>query len=388
MDRSSALLAQLLAATAALTGPACARSTADTGSSISYRHGDYDEDALDETPLDGSDRRYRVRTEQFQLQTSLTERDRLSVELAHEAMSGSSPWFNLPGADGESLQVMSGATIRETRRELRAAWSHERADGDTLGASASYSAEDDYHATALGIDWSRPLSEALDLGFGASYSHDRLDPTDAREFNRIDSAIKNTASAYLSLTQVLDRSTQLQYGLQLTHSDGFLSDPYKRFYAGDRILPDARPDTRTQAALLLRWRRVFVAADGALHLDARLAGDSWGVRSHTLEAAWYQNLPAGFRIVPGLRLYSQGEADFYAPFSAPGEAGRHHSSDYRLAANGSVSFGLDVRRAFGRFELVIGAERVRARDPLGYGAGDDPGRVSYTQWMAGFDYRL
>lgn len=387
MDRPSALLAQLLAATAALAGPAAAQDAAATGSSISVRHGDYDEDALEEAPLDGSDRRYRVRTEQFRLDTALGERDRLSVDLTHESMSGSSPWFNLPDADGDPAQVMSGATIRETRRELRAAWSRERGEAGTIGASLSYSAEDDYHATALGLDWSRALTESLDLGIGASFSHDRIDPADAREFARIDEAVKNTSSAYLSLTQVLDRSTQAQYGLQLTHADGFLSDPYKRFYAGDRILPDSRPGTRTQVALLLRWRRAFVDIDGALHLDYRLAGDSWGVRSHTLELGWYQGLPASFRIVPGLRLYAQGEADFHAPFSAPGEAGRHHSSDYRLAANGSVSASLDLRRDFGAWELVIGAERLRARDPIGFGDGDDPGRVSYTQLMAGFDYR-
>lgn len=385
-EKSSSLLAQLLAATAALAGPVAAQDTG-AGASVSYRHGDYDEDALAEAPLDGSDRRYRVRTEQFRLDTPLGARDRLGVELTHEAMSGSSPWFQFPDANGDPAQVMSGATIRETRREVRAAWSRER-ESDTLGASVSYSAEDDYHATALGLDWGRPLGESLDLALGLSFSHDRIDPTDAAQFGRIDGAIKNTTSAYAGLTQVLDRSTQVQYGLQLTHSDGYLSDPYKRFYGGDRFLADARPGTRTQAALLLRWRRAWVEADGALHLDYRLAGDSWGVRSHTVEASWYQQLADDWRLVPGVRVYAQGAADFYAPFSAPGAAGRHHSSDYRLAANGSVSFSLDVRRAFGRWELVVGVERLRARDPIGFAGDEDPGRVSYTQWMAGFDYRF
>ena len=37
-----------------------------------------------------------------------------------EAMSGSSPWFVLPGLDGDPVQVMSGATIADDRQELGA----------------------------------------------------------------------------------------------------------------------------------------------------------------------------------------------------------------------------------------------------------------------------
>lgn len=389
-ERSSALLLQLLTATAALVAPTAtpAQSDAAGGTSISYRHGDYDEDRLEPAPLDGSDRRYRVRTEQFLLNTALGDSDQLSVGLVHEAMSGSSPWFSFPDADGDALQVMSGATIRDTRREVSAAWSRDRGAAGSLGASASYSAEDDYHAAALGLDWTRPLTAAIDLGLGASFSHDIIDPTDAAEFDRIDRAIKNSASLFSSLTFVLDRSTQLQAGVQLTHANGYLSDPYKRYYAGDRILPDTRPDQRTQGAFLLRWRRAFVEQDGALHLDYRLAGDSWGVRSHTVETSWYQSLPHDFRIVPGLRWYSQGAASFYAPFSAAGTVGRYHSSDYRLAANGSVSASIDVRQRIGAWEWVIGIERLRAHDALGFGGEPDPGRVSYTQIQAGFDYHF
>ena len=48
MDRRpSPLLAQLLAATAALAGPAHAQSDPAAGASMSFRHGDYDEDVAD-----------------------------------------------------------------------------------------------------------------------------------------------------------------------------------------------------------------------------------------------------------------------------------------------------------------------------------------------------
>ena len=390
-ERPNPLL-QLLAATAALTGVAHAQTPAasPSGTEISVRASDYDEDALGSTPLDGSDQRYGVRTQQFQLLTPLSDSDRLSVGLTHEVMSGSSPWFSFPDASGRPLQIMSGATIHEERQEIQAAWTRDGGGGRSVTLNASYSAEDDYHAVAVGGEWARPLTSALTLGLGGSYSHDLLDPTGAAEFNRIDSASKNTLSAFGSLSLVLDRSSVLQAGLQLTHGQGFLSDPYKRFYAGDRILADARPDVRTQGAALLRYRRAFADADAALHADYRYAQDSWGVRSHTFELQWYQTLGTDFRVIPGVRYYTQGAADFYAPFAAAGSVGRYHSSDYRLAAGGGVSASLDLRKSIGAWELVIGIERHRATSALGFGdaRGEDPGRVSYTQMHAGFDYHF
>lgn len=385
-ERPSALLAQLLAATAVLAGPVAAQPETAAGTSVSLRHGDYDEDPLASEPVEGSDRRFRVRTDQFQLATALGEDSRLGIDLTYESMSGSSPWFSVPDANGNALQVMSGATIRETRHELRAAWSRDRGDAGNVGVSASYSTEDDYRASAIGVDWQRPLTAAIDLGLGLSWSHDKLDPTDAAEFGRIDHAGKDTGSAYASLTFVLDRSSQLQAGLQWTHANGFLSDPYKRFFAGDRVLPDTRPDIRNQVALLMRYRRAFVDVDSALHIDYRCAGDNWGVRAHTLEASWYQMLPNDFRLVPGLRWYNQGAADFHAPFSAAGAAGRYHSSDYRLAANGSIGASLDLRRRSGNLEWVVGIENLSAREAIGFSGEKDPGRVSYLQILVGFDY--
>jgi hypothetical protein len=388
-QRPNSLLAQLLAASAGLVSSAAVPAepvAADR--SVSYRHGDYDEDALAQAPVDGSDRRYRVRTEQFRLLTPAGEGASLSVDLTHEVMSGSSPWFSVPDANGQPLQVMSGASIQDRRSEVGVGYQRALADDREITVSASYSAEDDYHATAVGLEWSRPLSAAIEFGLGASFSHDRIDPTDAAEFGRIAQATKNTWSASAGLSFILDRSSLLQAGLQLTRSSGFLSDPYKRFFAGDRVLNEARPDQRLQGSLLLRYRRALVERDAALHLDGRYSIDNWGVHSYTVEAHWYQTLAQDWRVIPGFRYYTQSDSSFYAPFASVGELGRYYSSDYRLATGGGVSASLDLRRQFGAWDWVIGLERHRATDALGFGSGNDPGRVSYTQIQVGFDLRF
>lgn len=389
MRAPGAALAQLLAAAAALTSaPVIAADSQAT--QLSYRVSEYDEDALASDVVDGSDQRYHVSKQQFQVRHALSEHDALSAGLTREVMSGSSPWFSVPGSSGGAQQIMSGATIHDERREVSAAWTRSADQGRATTWSASYSDEDDYRALALGLDREQRLSDALTLGYGASISHDVLHPSDAAQYGRIDRASKHTASAFASLAWVLNRDSVLQTGLQLTQSGGYLSDPYKLFYAGGPTLADARPDQRTQTAVLLRYRHAFVAADAALHLDGRWVHDSWGARSYTLETAWYQTIGKDWRLVPALRYYSQDHARFYAPFSANrASAGRYHSSDYRLSAFGAWSAGLDLRKGLGPVELVIGIERYRSAANWSLGGGaDDPGLVNYTQAFAGIDYRF
>src|SRR5678815_3097167 len=135
-----------------------------------------------------------------------------------------------------------------------------------------------------------------------------------RLYDRVQHAQKNTTSLFGSLAWIIDRSSVLQTGIQVNSEHGFLSDPYKLVTVGVGTIHDLRPGQRDQMAWLVRYRRAFSGPDAALHLDFRYAQDNWGVTSQTLEAAWYQPLPARWQLVPGLRYYSQQEARFYAPF--------------------------------------------------------------------------
>ncbi|HEX6832403.1 MAG TPA: DUF3570 domain-containing protein [Rudaea sp.] len=390
--RPSPSLSLLLAASAALVGTKTA--CADDGSSdptasdhhVGYRFNVYDEDAFSGGAFVGDAKRYHVDSQQFDLVTSAGGRDTLAFGATHEVMSGSSPWFLLPGPNQHPVQVMSGATIRDHRSEAHAAWTRDAGGNDTTTLSASYSKERDYSATAIGAERSIPLSSALTLGFGASFSHDRIEPTDAALYDRIERAQKNTTSFFGSLAWVLDRASVLQTGVQLNYQTGYLSDPYKLVSVGEDLLDDTRPDRRTEGAWLVRYRRAFTGS-GSLHADYRFAWNSWGQHSQTLELAWYQSLGDGWRLVPGVRYYTQDQARFYAPFFGA-DHGNFYSSDYRLGAYGAIAANIDVRKRFGRWEFSVGAERYHAATRYGIGGGDsaDPGVVSYTRAFAGLDF--
>jgi hypothetical protein len=390
--RLSPSLAALISAAATLVPEAHAQTVtgAETDSHVSYRFNDYSEDSLAPGPVIGDPQRYRVLSQQFQLATRAGSDAAINVTATHEVMSGSSPWYVLPGPDNRPIQVLSGATIKEHRNEVRAAWTQGAGTSSSTTYTVSYSQERDYHATALGIERSVPLSEALTLGFGGSFSHDLIHPTDAAQYNRIEHADKNSASAFGSLAWVLDSASVLQTGLQLNVEHGYLSDPYKLVSVGSEITADSRPDRRDQAAWLVRYRRAFAGADAALHLDYRYAQDNWGVVSHTLEAAWYQTLPARWELVPSLRYYSQQQARFYAPFFLDPSTHNFHSSDYRLGTFGAFSASLNVRKRIGSWEFSGGVERYHGATGYAIGGSDAavPGVVSYNRAFIGLDYLL
>jgi hypothetical protein len=390
-SRWSPSLAALMSAAATLVPEAHAQtaSSAEADAHVSYRFSEYDEDSIGGTYF-GDPQRYRVLSQQFQLATGVGSDAALNVSATHEVMSGSSPWYVVPGADNRPIQVMSGATIRDHRSELSASWTQGTGSSGGTTYSASYSAERDYHATALGIEHSMPLSAALTLGFGGSFSHDLISPFDALIFHRVQHEEKNTGSLFGSLAWIIDRSSVLQTGIQLNSEHGFLSDPYKLVTVGDELVPDLRPGTRTEAAWLVRYRHAFASPDAALHLDYRYAQDSWGIVSHTLEAAWYQTLPSRWELVPSVRYYSQQQARFYAPFFADPGAHNFYSSDYRLGTFGAISASVNLRKRIGSWEFSGGVERYHAATDYAIGGADAavPGVVSYTRAFIGVDYLL
>ncbi len=354
-----------------------------------YRFTHYDENALPKTKLlEGDPSRYEINSHQLRWVKNLDSSYTLTVGYLHEAMSGSSPWYVIPGSSGQSMQVMSGATIREQRDQLDVSVSH-TGEQFTHTLGAGYSTENDYKAVYSSYSGKKESADALStINWGFSYSNDDLSPTDALEYGRIESASRDSRSASLGLGQVINRNSVFQAGISLTQQQGFLSDPYKLVLVGQQILPDQRPDDRTFVSLTGRLRQYVTRSRAALQLDYRYFRDSWEIQAHTLDLAYVQPFGSAWELTPSLRYHTQKAANFYAPYFLATPEHEYWSSDYRLATFGALSYRLDVSWKSSRLRVSGGVEFYDSAGGLSLysNAQDTPGLVDF--WRASLALRI
>lgn len=352
-------------------------------STLSYKFTNYQEDPMSrrETPFGDRDR-YDIDVHQLRLISPTSRNTSIQIDANQESMSGASPWFTIAGADGDPLVNLSGASgIRDSRRELSLTGSY-YFDSGSVSANSGYSVEDDYRSRYYAISGQRNFNQDLTtVAAGFSYADDEIFPTDAERFNRVVKDSKFSTSAFLSLSQIINQTSAFQVAFSITEQSGFLSDPYK--------LRDVRPENRTQLALSNAYRQFFVAADAALHVDYRYYHDDFGVSSHTLETAWYQNLGSSFQVIPHLRYYSQSAADFYSNvdnFLLP--VTEFQSSDYRLSAYGAVSGGINLVTDFDDWLISLNTERYIANEKYSAHSVSQPGAglVSFYRVSVGIEY--
>lgn len=272
----------------------------------------------------------------------------IAASAAVDIVTGASPQL-VSNRTGTAVQTITGASIDDRRNTWDAKVSR-RIGEATLSISRLVSREEDYASHACGIEGRYDLNQrntTLIAGYGRS--NDRVRSSDDPLLDQP----RKTREYLVGVTQVLSQVAAVQSTLTVTRGEGYYNDPYKitfTFFPAGQGLPllaaDKRPSERDTLAWLTRYRRHFPAAGGTLQADYRFYRDDWGVRAHTLEAAWQQWLDDRFSIRPALRYYTQTAADFYSPnVSRPEPA--VHSSDQRLAAFGGLSPSL---RLVARFE--------------------------------------
>lgn len=347
-------LSALTAAALALPGVAAAQVQADALYSH-YREADV---PGSRTATGRDAERYQIDTLLVRVATPVGDHA-LAGNLTVETMSGASPWWVQPDANGKPVQVMSGASIREERVDAQLTYGLPLAGLD-WNVSAGYSSEDDYSAVNGGLEAEyTPQAGQYTVSGGLGYSYDQLEPTrGASSTDVIDEADKDSVSAYAGVSFILDAQTTLQTALSYGLHDGYLSDPYKRAFitATAETVRDNRPGERQLWSLSARLRHYFGSTGAALHADYRYYADDWEIEAHTLELAWHQTLAESWRVTPALRWHSQSQAFFYAPFYANVRSDGHASSDYRLSPYGALSVRVDLRKALGDWELGGGVE--------------------------------
>jgi len=339
-----------MAAAVALPGISMGATPIEKGDVIiDYKHVIYDE----------QDDLMQVDAEYLNIGFALTEKNDLRLAIEYETMSGASPIFNAPGADGEPVVVKSGASITDKRTAVSAKFRH-FFDKGTLTITPSWSDEDDYTSQALTFQYEWDINDKnTTFSVGAGFTDDQVWAEGQDTKND-----KEGKSAFVGVTQVLSAKSLLQVNLSFAEESGFLSDPYKLVQVQDSILADTRPNDRAMLAGLVRYIRK-TGSDSAIHLSYRLFSDDWSIQSHTFEASWFTELSNDWLLNPSLRYYSQDAAEFYEPYFVDLRNDGYYSSDFRLASYGSVMAGLNIGKTIsGNARFDLGLEYYSRRGDL------------------------
>ena len=365
----------------------------DSAPSVSARISKYEEDRLSSSNFSGlgDQERYDIEIGQVSVIYPLNDTMQLKVNSAYEKMSGASAWFVQPDAEGNPVQVMSGATIDDERFDASATLDIYKGKY-TISPSVGFSTEKDYQAIFGGVSVARELdNKSTTLRGGISASFDEVKPTSDPTIDpgRIDKDDKENISAFVGIGQVINKNTVVQSTFTLGHLSGYLSDPYKLvFNSAVPGLRDNRPDDRTQyiwSAQLRRWSETLSAA---LHANYRFYYDDWNIRSHTLDVGFLKHTESGWSFEYSMRYYSQTQAEFYEPFYQAARSDGYYSSDYRLSPYGALSFRVKLAETINNWTIGVSAERYISDKSYSLQSVDveNPGLVDFTLFTFGVDY--
>ena len=356
-NRVSAPLAALTAAAMALPG-VHARAADLPGANPLTLYGSH----LDYSESGG---RMHVRVNEGTVTVPVGDTVLLVADALQDLISGASPIFNAPGPNGQPQQVLSGASVNDRRNagDIGASlfWAENQ-----LTLRQGWSHENDYKSTWTSIEARTFLNQKdTTLAAGFAFNDDGVSTHDTPD----DFKTRIKRDFFVGVTQVIDERSLIELSLEYSHSNGYLSDPYKLvFVQSTGLLPDARPGQRRQTAVTGKYLLYIPQIDSALQVIGSLSNDNWGIDAGALEVQLKKELPGQWLINGGGRYYAQSSADFYQPlFQAPPADGLH-TSDYRMAGFGSVSWLAGVTKQLTpNFSVQFSAERSYRRYALRWG---------------------
>ena len=350
-----------------------------------YREADLDQEKL----AGGSAKRFEIDSHQLRYLTPVGRHTEVDVSLTHETMSGASPWFVRPDSEGQPIQIMTGASIQDSRTDLSVSAKHFVDKRNAWKVIVGHSTEDDYTANNIGFEFEHELANQwLTLSAGLGFSDDEMEPTDGGTATRIDKADKESLTGFIAASAIVNDLTIVQGSLGFTQQEGYLSDPYKLMWVNGNIIQENRPEEREETRAEIRLRHYVLPANAALHVDLRYFEDDWEVESHTLNVAWYQNLPDGWQVTPSFRYYTQQQAEFYAPYFTRARTDGHGSSDYRLAPYGAASARLNVSKSWGKLSTSFEYENYQSDADLSSRSVEfeAPGLVDFEVFSLGVSW--
>lgn len=183
-------------------------------------------------------------------------------------------------------------------------------------------------------------------------------------FELIQDKGRNTYSASLSFSQILNKNTQISLFVDMVKQEGWLGNPLQRVYFGDvanyfignpqsidnytstnntdvfQLADDIErlPSSRIKTPIGMRFN-YFINEAFVLRTYYRYYFDDWGVRAHTASMEVPIKISDKFTLYPSYRYYAQTAADYFAPFDQHLSTEDYYTSDYDLSAYSANQFG-------------------------------------------------
>jgi len=163
--------------------------------------------------------------------------------------------------------------------------------------------------------------------------------------NDYPSAPRNSYSASLSLSQIINKKLQILLVAEPTYQTGLLATKYQRVYFADgSVQAENLPDNRYKIPVGIR-ANYFIGDRFIIRSFYRYYNDNWGVKAHTVDLEVPIKITPFVSVSPFYRFYKQTAADFFAAYGQHTVSENYFTSDYDLSKFNSNFFGAGIRLA-------------------------------------------
>jgi hypothetical protein len=156
---------------------------------------------------------------------------------------------------------------------------------------------------------------------------------------------RNTYTASLSYSQMINSRLQVMFLGDVVAQKGYLSLPFHRVYftnAKDSV--EKLPSSRFKLPLGFR-ANYFWGDNVILRSYYRYYIDNWGSRANTANLEITYKLTPFFSVSPFYRYYNQSASKYFAPYEAHSLTDAYYTSNYEYAKFTSQFFGIGFRVA-------------------------------------------
>ena len=305
------------------------------------------------------DGRVRVDSDYSLFSVDLSDTVLLDGTLLYSSISGASP-TGLPPAklggqvpvahfEDERIAASLGLTTQIGRHSLK--------------VGGSYSYESDYLSLGASLQDTISLNEKnTELVLGAAYTRDTVGANGSN--------LKEAKRAFdwiVGINQVLSPNTLLSFNVGIGQKQGFLDDPYKRVLIDGDVYYENRPGRKLEELAFLQLTHFIEPWNASVEVSYRFGHNDHGSNSHTAMIALYKYLfDKRLVIRPSFRFYSQSAADYYATEFTGNPT--HYSSDYRISAEQTFDYGIQLRYNVipDKFAIDLGYDRYISRGTDGH----------------------